>query len=139
MRLVAVLNVILFVVLAVACSMGPGPSPQHKDTLDIDIFLQGRHDGNATFQMKCRLCNDKDYGGGFAGKEKEYLCVYATNEERAELLSRGHFNAYVLRDSEVGKQINDVLKDGGDHWLLITVSKYEGNPKHAQLKEFKTP
>src|SRR5437868_1040519 len=61
MRRLAVVSAILFVSLAAACAGArPGPSPQYKDTMDVQAFVAGRHDGNATFQMKCRL--SQDYG-----------------------------------------------------------------------------
>jgi len=137
-RLVVAASAVLFVLLALACAVsgGGGPSPKHQDTMDVQAFLAGRHDGNATFQMKCRL--SQEYGGGFVGKEKEYLCVAASNEERG-LFGSGRLRAYAARDSDVGRQAHDLLKDGGDHWLLITVAKHQGDPKDADLRKVSPP
>ena len=97
----AAASAVLFALLAGACAgTGGGPSPKHQDTMDVPAFLAGRHDGNATFQMKCRL--SQEYGGGFVGKEKEYLCVAASNEERG-LFGSGRLRAYAARDSDVGR------------------------------------
>ncbi len=139
MRRLAAASVVLFAVLAGACAVGGGggPSPKHKDPMDVQLFLAGRHDGNATFQMKCRL--GQDYGGDFAGKEKEYVCVAASNEERVDLMGTGRLRAYAPRESDVGKQAYDLLKDGRDRWLLITVAKHKGDPKNAELVKVSLP
>ena len=103
MRRLVITSAVLFALIAGACAVGGGgggPSPKHQDTMDVQAFLAGRHDGNATFQMKCRL--SQEYGGGFVGKEKEYLCVAASNEERG-LFGSGRLRAYAARDSDVGR------------------------------------
>jgi hypothetical protein len=138
MRRLVVASAVLFVLIAGACAVGGAgaPSPKYQDTMDVQTFTAGRHDADATFQMKCRL--GKEYGGDFVGKEKEYVCVAASNEERG-LIGAGRFRAYAARDSDVGKQAYDLLKVGGDHWLLVTVHKHKGDPQNTELVKISPP
>jgi hypothetical protein len=139
MRRLVITSAVLFALIAGACAVGGGgggPSPKHQDTMDVQTFTAGRHDADATFQMKCRL--GKEYGGDFVSKEKEYVCVAASNEERG-LYGAGRLRAYAARDSDVGRQASNLLKDGGDHWLLITVAKHKGDPQNAELVKVSLP
>jgi hypothetical protein len=112
------------------------PSSIGYNSLSLDVYKATKPTDIKTFKLTCKLSDY--YNFGYFDSDDKY---YSIDCETSENGSYSSIYGYVQKESEDGKKMFEILKDGKSHKMTLALQydyRSEGNSEIATIKKYLT-